>query len=151
MIQNSRPLYMERLSDARRDLFDALRNGVKHKSDATYYNRTMAIIFGVPRSVMGLERGQHPQISENAWYLSLVKYQLPLIKDRLHPSDYDRVSYYLDIAINVAEWALPSPIQPDYRNHPAFALAQQFAALRTDEGRILAKHYFRVAFRGIKA
>ena len=40
---------MERLSDARRDLFDALRNGVKHKSDATYYNRTMAIIFGVPR------------------------------------------------------------------------------------------------------
>ena len=39
----------------------------------------------------------------------------------------------------------------EYRKHPAFALAQQFAALRTDEGRILAKHYFRVALRGIIA
>ncbi len=39
----------------------------------------------------------------------------------------------------------------EYRLHPAFTLAIQFAALRTDEGRILAKHYFRVALRGIVA
>jgi hypothetical protein len=39
----------------------------------------------------------------------------------------------------------------EYRLHPAFTLAIQFARLRTTEGRILAKHYFRVARRGIVA
>ena len=38
-----------------------------------------------------------------------------------------------------------------YRNHPAYRLAREFAAIRTTEARILAKHYFRVALRGLNA
>lgn len=41
--------------------------------------------------------------------------------------------------------------QQAYRNHPAYRLAREFAAIRTTEARILAKHYFRVALRGLNA
>lgn len=126
----------------------ALKDGRGRLGDIVY-GSALGLIFGPWRALTRQEKGQITAAGEQNWKLCCALQSLPRAAHLFTRNGLIDVKCALEDAIEVTQGRLP--YGASYRDHPAFELAQQWAAIKGDEARIMAKHYFRVAFRGLSA